>query len=190
MKSKQPTDDQDRDIRINKALYNMKHSDLQKTCVLKGLEFRFIVEWDHHKLSNWFYHNFELGENPVLLDEYDAWMNKQLEERGYKKGDSVFAPCFRLGFAPAIDEITHIKTPGVTTKVIPVSVTIKGEDKPKRSVDEATGVVSGTKKNLTFTLTKQGLDLPKIVEAVLKAFPDAQEKSIKIWYKRCLNGTK
>lgn len=186
MKSKKtPAEDIDRDDRINRALGSMKHSDLQKACILRGLEFTKIVDWDHHKLSNWFYHNFELGENPLLLNEYDGWIEKELEKAGYKKGDAVFAPCFRFGFSPPINEIEDIKTPGVVVRMhVPVVEKEQGEKTAKRTVDESTGIVSGTKKNLTYQLSAQGLPLVDIVKKVMEQFPEAQEKSIKIWVKR------
>lgn len=193
MKSKQPKESETLYERIDRELAHMKHSDLQRECVLRGLEPKFIVEWDHHKLSNWFYHNYEKGQDVTKLAEYDIWMEQQLSDKGYKKGDAVMAPCFRLGFSPDIKEIKDINTPGVikqTATVLSMVAAQKDETKPKRSVDESTGVVSGTKKNLTFQLSKKGLSQDEIIRQVLEAFPDAQEKSIKIWIKREKNGTK
>jgi len=61
----------------------------------------------------------------------------------------------------------------------------KSEKKPTE-VDKETGVRKGTKKNLTYTLAKQKIPLEKVVKQVMKEFPEAQEKSIKIWYKRAI----
>lgn len=187
--AKKPEMDLAKEKSINTALAHMKHKDLQRECVLRGLQFEKIVEFDHHALSNWFYHNFESPSDLARLTLYDIWMEEQLQAKGYKKGDAALAPCFRLGFTPDLESITP-KTPGVQKQIVQAVDTQPKEVKPKRVVDAETGVYSGTKKNLTYKLTDEGMELDKIVEKVLELFPEAQEKSIKIWHKRRLNETK
>lgn len=190
MKKKSPiTEFSSREDRINYELGQMRHKDLQKACVSRGLDFQKIIDWDHHKLSNWFFKNYELGEDATKLTEYDAFIEGKLMERGYKKGDAILAPSFRLGFSPDIGEIKNIQTPGASQPPPRVSAP---EDKPKskRVVDELTGVYSGTKKNLTYTLTDEGIGIEEIITKVIKQFPDAQDKSIKIWNKRRLKELK
>lgn len=187
--AKKPVD-KDREQRIDKVLAHLKHKDLQRECILRGLDFAKIVEFDHHALSNWFYHNFEEPQDLTKLTLYDVWMEDQLQKRGYKKGDAILAPSFRLGFTPDLDGLP-LKTPGVSTTLKQVANSAEPKEvKPKRTVDETTGVYTGTKKNLTYTLTDEGMELSQIIEKVLERFPDAQEKSIKIWNKRRLNENK
>lgn len=180
--------DPDREDRINRALSKLRHKDLQRECILRGLEFQNIVDFDHHELSNWFYHNFEKPEELDRLSEYDAWIEQQLQDRGHKKGDAILSPSFRFGFSPDLEKIDGEVTTAFKTSVVLNAVDkIEKEVKIKREVDQETGIKSGTKKNLTYQLQKKGVSIEETIKQVLEAFPEAQEKSIKIWYKRSLN---
>lgn len=187
-KKKDPSSDESREDRINRVLAHMKHRDLQRACILKGLEFKLIVEYDHHKLANWYYKNFGEPEDLHHLEEYDIWVENVLQEQGYKKGDAVLAPAFRFGFSPEVNGMKGIQTPGAATP--PMKSEVEDKPKTKRVVDESTGVYSGTKKNLTYTLTNEGLGIEEILKRVLEKFPEAQDKSIKIWHKRRLKAIK
>jgi hypothetical protein len=181
-----PIDPRKRQERILDILGMMKHKDLVRACVSRGLEFQRVVEWDHNKLGSFFLENFDTTEDPNKLDEYDRWIQVQLEGRGYTKGDAILSPYLRVGFVgkgDLEDLPTKIIDPTVKVKKVPEQVRL---EKPKREKDEVTGVVAGTKKNMTYTLAKEGKELPKVIELVKKQFPEAEEKSIKIWYKRCL----
>ena len=57
--------------------------------------------------------------------------------------------------------------------------------KPKKEKNEL-GLWKGTKKAYTFELTLKGYDLERVTRRVLKHFPEANEKSIKQWYKAAL----
>ena len=171
--------------RILDMLGMMKHKDLVIACVSRGLEFEQVVKLDHNGLGSFFVKNFENTENPELLTQYDIWLDQQLEQRGYKQGDALMSPCLRLGYVgrgDLSDAPAKIIEPGNKEKKIPEGA----KEKVKREIDETTGVVAGTKKNLTYTLAKQGIELSEVVTRVKEKFPDAQEKSIKIWYKRAL----
>lgn len=177
-----------REDRINRALSRMRHRDLQRECILRGLEFNKIIEFDHHGLANWFFEHFEDVEDLTRLTEYDLWIEAQLQERGHKKGDVILSPSFRFGFSP---DMSEVKVLGITTGRFQVTEpNTSAEPKMKREADPATGVISGTKKNLTYQLTDQGLSIDEIIAKVKESFPQAEEKSIKIWQKRRLNETK
>jgi hypothetical protein len=181
-----PIDSRKRQERILDILGMMKHKDLIRACVSRGLDFQNVVDWDHNKLGSFFLENFDTTEDPNLLDAYDRWIQVELEKRGYVQGDAILSPFLRIGFVGKgdLEELpTKIVDPTVKMKKVQESVRV---EKPKREKDEVTGVVAGTKKNMTYTLAKQGKDLPKVIELVKKQFPEAEEKSIKIWYKRCL----
>lgn len=182
-KIKTTTHEASLEVRIDRTLKKMKHRDLQKACVLKGLEFQFVISYDHHKLANWFYKHFEDPEDLSRIPEFDVFMEKELTTLGYKRGDPMLAPCFRLGYVPPefagdAKEYKPRKNPSIEP------------NKPKREIDQTTGIVAGTKKSLTYSLTIQGMDLAVIVLKVKEKFPDAQEKSIKIWSKRCRDAKK
>jgi hypothetical protein len=172
--------------RIDRELARFKHKDLQRECILRGLEFKLIVEFDHHQLASWFRQNFENSQSLERLTLYDVWVENQLVERGYKKGDAILAPSLRFAFIPDMEKIGKIQTPGVQKGISPASDQVVKENKPKRIVDTSTGVYTGTKKNLTYQLTDEGKKLDDIIKTVMEKFPEAQEKSIKIWHKRRL----
>lgn len=182
-----PKADRSRDEKINEALAMLKHKDLQRECVLRGLDFEKVVEYDHHKLANFFYLNFEVEKGTDgLLDAFDKWIEEQLVNKGYKKGDAILHPSLRLG-------VTHLEDikddrPSKALKPVNENSPIVNIPKTKREKDPVTGVYTGTKKNLTYTLAKAGKSFGEIVKAVKDKFPDAQEKSIKIWQKRALKG--
>lgn len=189
--TKQPDFDRDRDDRINRKLAVMRHKDLQIECIVRGLSFQLAVDYDNPRLANFYYKNFEkepIGGN--ILDEYDKWVDEQLEKRGYKKGDVIFDPCFRLGFTP---DITTIE-PKKPLESIRHSINIVGskskvleEPKVKREKDEDMGIMKGTKKHLTYQLVEQGLPMDEIIKRVIEQFPEAKDKSIRIWINRAKN---
>lgn len=165
--------------RIDDSLRMMKHKDLVIACISRGLEPEKAVTYDHHDFANFFWHNFENAEDPKLLIIYDAFVETQLQQRGHKKGEAIMSPSLRLSFTPEMTDVKNLDKPVIKRPVL--------EDKPKREKDETHGILKGTKKSLTYDLTLSGKSLSDVVDAVMKAFPDAQDKSIKIWYKRALN---
>jgi ATP-dependent exoDNAse (exonuclease V) beta subunit len=66
---------------------------------------------------------------------------------------------------------------------------MKPKEKKKRQRDER-GLVAGTKKSYTFELTAKGYDLERVTRRVLKKFPDANAKSISLWYRKAKRGVK
>lgn len=164
---------------INKTLAKMTRKDLQIACVKKGLEFEKVVGFDNHSLSNWFYLHFDNGEDETLIPVYDSFVEGELIKRGYTKNDPIMSPCFRLGYDPKRDE--RNQTPKPIEKEQNVKPLI--ENRPKREKDEM-NIVKGTKKSLTYKLTFEGKEKEEIIREVLKQFPDAQDKSIKIWIAR------
>jgi|SRR5882757_7480843 len=164
---------------INKTLAKMTRKDLQIACVKKGLEFHLVVSYDNHMLNNWFYKNFDNSEDETLIPEYDVFMEAELEKRGYKKGDPALSPCFRLGYNPVAELRAQVKTDTpekAEKKELP-------NIRPKREKDEL-NIVKGTKKSLTYKLTREGKEKAEVIKEVLKQFPDAQPKSITIWIAR------
>ena len=179
-------DPKKKEEKILEKLAVMKHRELQKECILRGLEFNFLVEWDHNKLASWYIKEYDRLHDPKKLDEFDIWMEEQLEGKGYKKGNAMLSPCFRMGFTGNLEEINTTKIIDPEMKKEPI-VKI---DKPKRVKDEELGIMKGTKKELTYKLSLEGKDMDDIILQVTKKFPEAQEKSIKIWAKRALKEAK
>lgn len=160
-----------------RALSNMKYQDLQKACIVKGMPFEDVCSKGAPALSQWFINNYDNCNNFLFLDEYDVWIEGELKKLGYKDGDAMLHPSLRFGFTKGYEESTTIKS----------DPTIKAIDKPKKAKkekDESTGMFLGTKKALTRECAKEGLTLTETIEKVSSKFPEYNEKSIKIWYKK------
>lgn len=151
---------------------HMTLKDMKRNCVVRGMDFKEVVESTVPGLQNWLHHNQSNDIDSDLLNQYDDWLEDQLRARG--KEDLIY-PELRLGFiGERDDEGNTVKTKRV-----------KGIRKKKKRREKTTdGIFSGTKKALTFQLQQDGLTMPDTVEKVLETFPDANTKSIKIWYKK------
>lgn len=166
--------------RVSREIQNMRHKDLQRACVMRGMPFEKVVESTTPELIGWFTSHYETNGDPTLLTEFDAWVDKKLKDKGYVKGDAIFHPQLKLGFFSADD------LPDSTfKKKIPEKQPEDQREKPRREKDEEMGVIKGTKKALTYQCCKEGKNLQDTTDLVTEKFPEAQAKSIAIWYKRC-----
>lgn len=158
--------------RLNGIFSKMRFLDLQKECILRGMIPEEMVASDLGKLQSWLIKNWDLSQLPSRLDDFDKWRELELEKIG-KGGE----PFLRLGYIGQINEETDdfdIKKPSSIKKAT-----------VKRERDKDMGIFLGTKKALTFSLTKEGKSIDDIISLVTEKFPEAQEKSIKIWIKKC-----
>lgn len=149
---------------------NNKYKELQRACLIRGMPFNDLVEGTHISLAHFLRKEWNNPLNEERLAEFDEWRHKIMRELG--KGDE---PYIRLAYMPEQPE------EGMKIKIAkekPIS------DKPKRKFDESAGVMGGTKKHLTYTSQQAGKTLEETIELVKNQFPDAQEKSISIWFKR------
>lgn len=165
--------------RALRELTTMKHRDLQRACIVRGIEFQDVVGLSHPNLVSWFIKNFENSQDDNLLIGYDAWTEEQLLKRGYKVGSLLLAPSLKFSY---VGDIEQMDKPKLIKSSSNAPVVIKKE---KSTITEA-GVRSGTKKALTYEFALKGITIGETVKQVIMVFPDAQEKSIKIWYKRAL----
>lgn len=168
--------------RALRELANMKHRDLQRGCIVRGLSPKEVVDFSHPKLANWFLTNYDNSQDENLLITFDDWVEEQLKAKGYKKGDILLSPALRFGNPGNIEEMEkpHKNPSNVQTPLI------KPDKKPKAEISQVTGVRAGTKKALTFDLAYSGMDINDIVLNVKKEFPQAEEKSIRIWVKKAI----
>lgn len=172
--------------RSDRVLQDMKLVDLQKACIVRGMPFEDMVKSSVPQLHSWFDHNYQNSQDIKLLNEFDDWRELILKKKFTGPEDQwAFHPNLRFGFIGKKD------SDGNTTQT--KKPRLKGVDKvekPKRERVEGTKVFMGTKKALTYQLTQEGKPLDEIIEAVMEQFPEAQEKSIKIWRNRALNEAK
>lgn len=165
--------------RAYRELQNMRHRDVQKACVLRGMPFEDVINFSHHKLVSWFMDNYDNSQSPNLINEYDTWMDVQLSLKGYMEGDSLRHPALKFGNPGNIEDMEKLNKGPVPNKPPKIN-------KPKSEMDPTLGVRKGTKKALTYQLTKDKKPIEEIITQVKEAFPEAEEKSIRIWHKRCL----
>lgn len=168
-----------------RELARMNYRDLKIACIVRGMEFEDVVEGDHNSLQAFFIKHYHDLPHKDRLERFDNWMDKQLAKK-YPADDPFRA--FRL--SSVLDDTTEEpKVKAKIKKALP-----KTPKKPRREKNSTFNVFKGTKKEYTMELThkllKAGKNMEskklqqKLVEAVIKKFPDANEKSIIIWYKR------
>jgi len=148
------------------------YKELKKQCILRGIEFEEATSSSFPHLSSWLLaHRFD-DENKDSLYKYDLWIEKQLHEQGK---DYLIHNSLRLSFIndgsaePKPEETKDIKKP---------------KKKRVKRTKNKQGLFSGTKKAYTFELTLAEKPFKTILRRVLKRFPDAREKSVKIWYNK------
>lgn len=172
-----------REDRIFNELQNMTHRDLQKACIIRGMEFMEIIDKGHHTLVGFFFKHYEEELSPAgaaaRLVEYDMWIDKQLSHLA--ENDPLRHPSLRFGYIAPILEGNPNKL--IKAKV-PKEEKVKG---PARVKNDEWGITTGTKKYMTYELTiTDRLPMDKVIEQVKTKFPDAAIDSVKIWHKRAL----
>lgn len=163
--------------RAQSELENMRHKDLKRACVVRGLSFEEVINSTIPGLSNWFINNYANGQSPSLLNEYDAWIKQQLLDRNYKEGDPILSPSLRLGYFGEVN-------PETGETIIKRPKGIKKPKAPKREREETFGIFTGTKKALTYQCQKEGKTLKETLDIVKAQYKEAVDKSIKIWFNR------
>jgi len=160
---------------VDNVLSKYKHIDLQRACLMRGMPFGDIGE-SYYFLTGYFSKNFDNPEDQALLDKFDNWRYKRLKDLG--EDNPLFV---RLGFTREVNEET-----GEILKRKRVKFVKK--QRPKRKRNKKLGIFAGTKKELTMTSQGEGLSLEETTKVVLDKFPDAKEKSIRIWWKKAAKG--
>lgn len=160
---------------------SMTYRDIKRQAIILGMPFPDATANSIGSLLNYI-NSTDNQPDPSLVDKYDEWMDLQLSELGYDKNDPLRSSRLRLGFLGEEREDGSRR-----------SKRIKGVRKPKekkkRQKDER-GLVVGTKKSYTFELASKGFDLDRVTRRVMKKFPDANPKSISLWYRKAKRGVK
>lgn len=166
--------------RADYDMTRMRYTDLKRACIARGMSFEDASNGSIPKLHSWFSQHYEDGQNLLLLEEYDSWFEALMIEKGYKKDDAILHNSLKMGFI-ANSENGNTKKPRLGNNGL------AKKEKPKRERIEGTKVFKGTKKALTYQSQKEGVSIANTVAMVLEKFPDANEKSVRIWYKRSSN---
>jgi hypothetical protein len=161
----------------SKNLGSLNYPNLKRQCLIRGMDFEKAVASTVLELQSFLIKNWKLPQDTALLDKYDNWKESYLRERGME--DVFFHPALRLGYIATRDE------DGNTTSVKKIKGLKKQKIKRERTEE---GLFQGTKKSYTYQLQKEGLPKTEVIAKVLEKFPDAQEKSIGIWYNKSKKG--
>lgn len=154
---------------------NLTYREAKRRAVTLGMSFPDACSASFPQLIQFIIHT-ENKPDSSLINQYDEWVDKQLESLGYDKSDPIRSYQLRLGFISE-DTVTKQKT----------KKKIKGipQPKPKKEKD-GYGLWKGTKKSYTFELTNKDYSFDRVCRRVLKKFPDANKKSIQQWYRLAL----
>lgn len=182
-KKDKPVPSKEKSNFLGAAGRNQTYRDLKRKAVILGMPFPDACSASVFQLINWI-NTSEEKPNKHLINEYDDWMDRQLETAGLAKDDPLRSSKLRLGFLGEEGEDGKRKTRRVS------GIKKPREKKPPRERDEF-NLIKGTKKSYVWGLTSKGYELERIIRRMKKKFPEANEKSINLWYrtaKRKLNG--
>jgi hypothetical protein len=155
-----------------KEARHFKYQDLQRACIVRGIDFTILVNGTHPFLVDWFIRHYNDKFDATRLDAFDKWREEVMLSKGKNE------PFIRLGFVgeqdPETGDIISIKKPKK----------FKKPKKGKRERDTKFNIFTGTKKELTFRCQSEGKTIEETIKTVKAKFPDAVDKSISIWYKK------
>lgn len=181
-KKDKPVPSKEKSNFLGAAGRNQTYRDLKRKAVILGMPFPDACSASVFQLINWI-NTSEEKPNKHLINEYDDWMDRQLETAGLAKDDPLRSSKLRLGFLGEEGEDGKRKTRRVS------GIKKPREKKPPRERDEF-NLIKGTKKSYVWELTSKRYELERIIRRMKKKFPEANEKSINLWYrtaKRKLN---
>jgi len=153
----------------------LTYKGLKIECIVRGMDFQKVVSGDATTLTGFLLKN---STNPVqihLLDKYDDFIDLELTK---SRKDYLIHPSLRLGYLSNNSDDREkplIEKPKREKSEIKE---VKSKSKDKR------GIVKHTKKSLTAKLQSKGYKIEKVIRRVLRRYPDANIKSIKIWYRK------
>ena len=154
---------------------NMTYKDLKRKAIILGMPFPDACSAGVFDLLHYIQSSEERPDKS-LIDKYDDWMDKQLENIGYSKDDPLRNSKLRLGFLGEEGEDGQRKS-----KKVP-GIKKPREKKPPRERDEF-NLIKGTKKSYVWSLVAKDYDLERVTRRMKKKFPDANDKSITLWFR-------
>ena len=152
-----------------RRVIGMNYPALKKKAILLGMPFPDAVAASIFDLIS-FIQKTNNKPNKENIDAFDKWREELLAKEGIKVDNRL-----RLGYL--WDQSEQPK---------PKKEKVPKEKKPPREMD-SNNLIKGTKKSYTFKLAQKGYSIERVMRRVLKFFPEASPKSIKIWYKKALN---
>lgn len=150
------------------------YKDIKRKAIVLGMPFPDATQADVGRLLS-FIEKTNNEPDTSLIDKYDDYIDEQLAAAGYGKDDPMRNSRLRLGYIGETTESGEIRRKRVR------GIKKQKERKQPRERD-GFNLYKGTKKSYVFELTQKGYEVDRIVRRVTKKFPEAKEKSIKLWY--------
>ncbi len=169
---------------LHGRLSKMKYKELKAACIMLGMDFDDVHDADVHNLQSYYIQNTGNLMNKDRLEQFEDYTKEVLIEQGLDAEDPIvkFKP---FSANNSGEETENEEGDEIGTAKASFIKKAGGKKKStKKEKDKEFGIFKGTKKALVFQLTKEGVEIKKIIKATLKQFPEAKEKSIKIWNKR------
>jgi hypothetical protein len=147
--------------------------DLKRACIVRGMTFARVVESSALELQSWVFKNYYNPTEPQLLQDYDIWLDKYLQDLDVT--DEPIHIDLRMGYY-SLDEDGNKRGTKRNTLIVGAYKSEKEQArfKPKK----------GTKKEYTFELFERGYSTKEVIEMVVDRYPDVSEGSIKVWGSR------
>lgn len=152
------------------AKSNLTYKDLKKECIQRGMPYVEVLSGDFPRLTHWLLNHLHKPFDDTLLDGFDDFQDNILKANGKQE---LIHNSLRLGYLGERDE---------SEPVIKKDKTIKEKRPPREKTDG--GLFKGTKKAYTFELQMKGKTIEEVLTKVKRKFPDAVDKSIKIWFNK------
>lgn len=150
------------------------YRDIQRKAIVLGMPFPDVVSSDVGRLQS-FIDKSNNEPDTSLIDKYDQWVDEQMALLDYEPENPMRSSKLRLGYIGETNEQGEAKRKRVR------GIKKQREKKQPRERNEF-NLYKGTKKAYVFELTQKGYTIERIQRRVLKKFPDAKEKSIKLWH--------
>ena len=175
MKKKKPQQSSEKARFLGAAGKNMTYKDLKRKAIALGMPFPDATGCGIFGLLSYI-DNSTNRPDKSLIDKYDEWVEEQFNSTGIPADDPIRSSRLRLGFLGEEDGDGKRKLKRVPGMKKPK------EKKAPREKDEF-NLVKGTKKSYTWSLVQKGYELERVIRRVKKKFPDANDKSISLWYR-------
>lgn len=172
-KERQPQNAKKQNMLASSSRYGT-YKDIKRKAICLGMPFPDATGADHGRLLS-FIERTNNEPDTSLIDKYDDYIDEQLAALGYGPEDPMRSSRLRLGYIGETTESGEVRKKRVR------GIKKQREKKAPRERDNF-NLLKGTKKSYTFELTEKGYTLDRIIRRVLKKFPDAKEKSIKLWH--------
>lgn len=149
----------------------------KRLAIQLGMPFPDALMATYHELDSYITHSKQpLDAGRVI--EYDKWRDQLLADLGHDEQDVLRARQLTLSYVSDDKPQKPLKTPKASDTKTSTRL------KKVREKDPDSGLIKGTKKALTKELADKGFSLERVIRKVTAAFPTANERSIRQWYKK------